>query len=275
MTVDLKKARDFVYENGALWEEALFAYLFQGGSIDTLHQRLLQYKNPDGGYGHGLEHDVHCPDSNPVAVEFLLMMLTQTGVDKGPLLENTGRWVAANQKPDGSLENPPALLDYPHAPWWEEMGGQQEPDAITGLLIRHDSCPTEVLESTRRWVEQNRTLEDIANIDWLFMTYHPFHYFFNVGDYPDVYRDATLEAIRRCSKDVDGAKLADIFMFVTAPESPVAALIPDDLVQKALDYVEGAQQDDGSWQDQHGLPQWYPYTTIISLLTLRRFGRLT
>src|SRR5690348_14856763 len=72
MTVSLKKARDFVYSTGILWEKALFGYLFENRSLDHLHQCLLCYKNPDNGWGHALEHDIKTPDSNIAALEFLL-----------------------------------------------------------------------------------------------------------------------------------------------------------------------------------------------------------
>ena len=36
MAVDLGKARNFVYRNGTLLERALFAWLFEGGSLERL-----------------------------------------------------------------------------------------------------------------------------------------------------------------------------------------------------------------------------------------------
>jgi len=56
MLVDLKKARDFVYSNGMLWERALFAYHFEDGSLEHLHRCLLAYKNADDGFGNAQEH---------------------------------------------------------------------------------------------------------------------------------------------------------------------------------------------------------------------------
>ncbi|MBB6022201.1 hypothetical protein HNR77_003297 [Paenibacillus sp. JGP012] len=44
MRVSIDKARNFVYANGVLWEQALFHYLFDGGSIERLYQCLLCYK---------------------------------------------------------------------------------------------------------------------------------------------------------------------------------------------------------------------------------------
>ena len=43
------------------------------------------YRNGDGGWGHGLEHDIKCPSSNTLALEFLLMIFRDTGLPPGDL----------------------------------------------------------------------------------------------------------------------------------------------------------------------------------------------
>jgi len=77
MAVSITKAREFVYENGSVWERTLFAYLFEGGSIERVHQCLLCYKNADNGFGHGLELDIKTPDSHPAALEYMLGLLVR------------------------------------------------------------------------------------------------------------------------------------------------------------------------------------------------------
>src|SRR5687768_10357867 len=137
MAINLKRARDFVYSNGVLWERDLFAYLFQDGDLSRLQRSLQAYQNADGGYGNALEHDARCPQSHPLALEFLLGVLAQFDLPPGSLLDGAGEWVARSRQADGSLHNPPELLDYPHAPWWNE-GGQSIPDSIVGNLIKYE-----------------------------------------------------------------------------------------------------------------------------------------
>ena len=121
--VSIDNARSFVYANGTMWERALWDYLFDDGSVDRVHQCLLCYKNPDGGWGHGLEHDIKCPLSNPLQVEFLLAILRDTALPPRNLLEGTAEWVEGSLDSDGTLKNPASLLDYPHASWWTKQGG--------------------------------------------------------------------------------------------------------------------------------------------------------
>lgn len=275
MAVSLDKARDFVYGSGVMWERALFAYLFDDGSLAHVHQCLLPYKNPDNGWGHDLEHDIKCPESHPLALEFLLVINRDTGLPVADLLTGTVDWLAAHREADGSLKNPPAILAYPHAPWWNG-GGQSEPDSIVGNLSRLGLCTPSLAETTRAWVRQNRTLEDIQSNEWLFMAYHAYDYFFNVTDFPalEAHRRATLDNIVACATAMPETQTYSLFSFIPTPVSPVAQALPANLLVRSLDYLAETQQYDGGWRDQHGLPQWYAYVTIKVLLALRSFGRL-
>jgi hypothetical protein len=276
MAVSIDKARAYVYGNGVLWERALFGWLFDGRPLAQVHQALLAYKNDDGGWGHGLEHDLKCPDSNPLALEFLLSLNRDTGLPIGDLLNGTVAWVEANRAPDGSLCNPPTTRSYPIAPWWQENGGQTIPDAITGNLTRLGLCSPNLAESTRRWVQANVTLDSLRANEWLFMAYHGVDYFLNVPDFPDIdsYRRATLDNVIACAQAAPEKQAYVVFQFAPTPQSPVAQASPDGLITRRLDYLERAQREDGGWDDEHGLSQWQPYVTIISLLALQNYDRL-
>jgi len=276
MSVDLKKARDFVYANGVLWERALFAYHFEDGSLEHLHRCLLAYKNADNGFGHAFEHDIRCPDSHPAALEFLLTLLVENEIPPGDLLEGTPQWLEQQQQEDGSLQNPAALLDYPHMPWWGEWGGQKQPGSIVGNLTKLGLATPKLAETTRRWVAQHLTLESIRNTEWLFMNYHAYDYFMNVDDYPDVeqYRQATIANIIACAEKAPAKQYYGLFRFAPSPDSAVAQAAQPGLIGRYLDHLEGTQQEDGGWRDEHGLAHWYPYVTISTLLALRRYGRL-
>ena len=276
MAISVDKARAFVYGNGVLWERALFGWLFDGRPLSHVQQCLLCYKNADGGWGHGLEHDLKCPDSNPLALEFLLAVNRDTGLPVSDLLDGTVAWVEANRAPDGSLRNPPTTRDYPIAPWWQENGGQIIPDAITGHLTRLGLCSPDLAESTRRWVQAHVTPESIRANEWLFMAYHAVDYFLNVTDFPDleIYRRATLDNVIACAQAAPDDQASVLFQFAPTPESAVARALPEGLLAGKLDILASAQREDGAWADEHGLPQWQAYSTIISLLVLKHYGRL-
>jgi hypothetical protein len=274
MAIDLKKARDFVYANGVMWERALFAYLFQGESVDRLHQNLLCYKNPDKGWGHALEHDLRVPQSNPLALEFLLVIIMQMGIPAGKLLDGTVQWLEAQRETDGSLKNPPETLNYPHAPWWND-GGQTIPDSIVGNLTALGCISESLRETTAKWVQHNLTLEKIRANDWLFMAYHAYDYYQPLRETPEGKAgwQSAVENIIACAEKAESEKYNSIFRFVPTADAPVTSALPPKLLTKYLDYLAETQQADGSWHDEHNLPQWYPWTTIAVLNGLRAHGR--
>lgn len=276
--ISLENARCFVHAHGNLWERAMWDYLFDGGSAERVHRILAGYKNSDGGFGHGLEHDIKAPMSNPLMLEFLLTVMRDTGLHPGSLLDGTPEWVERIQSADGFLQNPPGLEDYPRAQWWGD--GQDKPDSITGNLIKQGVCCPAVRSRTRDWVLKNLTLEDIRSNGWLFMAYHAFDYFMNEDDFPgvDEFRIATLENIYQTTlvheEKGEMKKLFPFFQFATGPDSIVAKEAPDGLVDRLLDHLESTQREDGGWDDEHGLLYWQPYFSTIILLALKRFGRL-
>ena len=276
--VSIENARRFVHAHGNLWERALWDYLFDEGSADRVQKILSGYKNPDGGFGHGLEHDIKAPMSNPLMLEFLLSVIRDTGLPPGDLLAGTPAWLESIQNDDGSLRNPDGLLEYPHAQWWD--AGQEKPDSITGNLHKLGLCPAAVRERTRHWVKMNRSLENIRSNEWLFMAYHAFDYFMNEDQFPELekYRQSTLENIYQTAlaheQRGEMNKLFPFFQFAAGPKSIVAQNAPQGLVDRILDYLQGSQREDGGWDDEHGLDYWQPYFSTIILLALKRFGRV-
>jgi hypothetical protein len=276
--ISVENARCFVHAHGNLWERALWDYLFANGSDERVQKVLFGYKNPDGGFGHGLEHDIKAPNSNPLMLEFLLTVFRDTGLQPGSLLDSTAEWLESVQAEDGSLANPPELSLYPRAQWWDE--GQSAPDSITGNMIKYGLCPDEVREKTRDWVLVNLGLDEIRQNNWLFMAYHPFDYFFNEDEFPEVekYQEATLDNIYQTALAHENKgethKLFPFFQFATSPDSVVARNAPEGLIGRILDVLEESQREDGGWEDEHGLAYWQPYFSTIILLALKRFGRI-
>ena len=274
MPVNLHNERDFVYANGVLWERRFFAHLFEGQPVEPVLAAFQAYKNSDNGFGNALEHDIRCPDSHPLALEFLLTVLQRAGIEPGNLLDGTPHWVEMQREEDGSLRNPVTLLDYPHAPWWNG-GGQTAPDSITGKLLHLGLCSPSLAASTRRWVVAHLDEKSIRATDWLFMNYHAYDYFMYVNDFPEIerLRQATIDNILRCAEAAPASQHTSFFGLAPTPHSPVALAADEALIERCLATVESGQQEDGGWIDEHNLPQWRSWTTMCSLLTLRAYGR--
>lgn len=275
MTFDPAKARDFVYRKGTLLERALFAWLFEGGCLERLQQIILCYKNPDGGFGHGLEHDIKAPQSHPLALEYLLGMMKHAGVPAGSIFAGASDWLEAQMDEQGNLRNPPETRQYPLEPWWREEGGQTVPDSIVGNLMRFGAAKPSLINKTKAWAHANYTPERVKENDWLFMAYHTFDFFFAIDDLPDLQdlRRATVDNIVACALAAPEKQYDSLFVFAPTPDSMIARALPPGLPNRFLDALSNAQQAEGHWLDQHNLPQWYPMTTINVLLALKRYGR--
>jgi len=277
MAIQFNKARDFVYSSGVLFERALFGYLFEDRPIEHVRKAVLAYKNPDNGFGNALEHDVRTPDSHPAALEYLLSVLVRDfniGAQLKDVFDGTVGWLEKHRAEDGSLMNPASLREYPAAPWWVEWGGQKAPDSIVGNLTALGLCSPSLAESTRRWVSANLTLDQIRANEWLFMAYHSFDYFMHVNDFSQVenYREAVLDNIAACARKMPEAQYYQLIHFAPTPDSRVNQRMPD-LVARSLDFLASAQRDDGHWDDEHSLPQWYPLVTILTLYVLKHYGK--
>jgi hypothetical protein len=276
MSISLKKARDFVYSTGVLWEKALFGYLFEDRSLEHLHQCLLCYKNPDNGWGHALEHDVKTPDSHIAALEFLLAACVRDlDIPLGNLLDDTPEWLEQQRNDDGSLKNPDSLRDYPAEPWWIEWNGQKAPDSVVGNLTKIGKSTPSLDASTLKWAQTNLTLNKIQANEWLFMIYHAFDYFMNVDNFHDVqtYRQAVIDNMRSCAEKMPERQYAVILQFAPTPDSMVARAMPE-FVARSLEYVQDTQRDDGGWTDEHNMKHWQPYFTTMILRALSRHNRL-
>lgn len=275
MGINFKAARDFVHANGTLLERRLFDYHFQGGSLASVHKALAAYQNADGGYGNALEHDLRCPDSNPLALEYLLNILVDAQMEPGSLLDGAAAWVEANRAEDGSLLNSSAVFDYPHAPWWDEMGGQRLPTSLVGNLNRFGKATPDLMASTTRWAEANMSLEKICAEQWLFMLYHPYDFYVSRPASPELadLQTATVERIVELSAGLAENQYYSLLRYLPGPDDPVAKALPPEQLTHVLDVLAAAQQPDGSWLDQHGLAHWYPMVTIGVLHGLKRFGR--
>ena len=118
------------------------------------------------------------------------------------------------------------------------------------------------------------TPDQIRANDWLFMCYRPYEYYFALPETPTISdcRSATLDNIIHLAETMPLDQVYSLFFFATDPAAPATRALPKRLLQDSLAYLYEAQQDDGAWHDQHGLAHWYPYVTIVALLTLRRFG---
>ncbi|QCU78491.1 hypothetical protein E7744_10245 [Citricoccus sp. SGAir0253] len=118
--VRVADAERFVFTHARLLERRRVDLLLHGGDQDGVLAALGAYRNPDGGFGHGLEPDLRSPLSEPLSTLAALDLLAGWGLADHPWVRTGLEWAAATSGLDGSL---PFMTEpsrpWPRAPWVE------------------------------------------------------------------------------------------------------------------------------------------------------------
>jgi hypothetical protein len=117
-------AEQFVFTHGRLLEQRRVDLLLHGGGPEGVLAALGAYRNPDGGFGHGLEPDVRSPRSEPLATLTALDLLASWELVEHPWVRSGLEWVASMSELDGSVPFvTEESLEWPHAPWVAPVPG--------------------------------------------------------------------------------------------------------------------------------------------------------
>jgi hypothetical protein len=113
--------RAFIEREGRLIERRLLAALFEGAPVESVVDALRGYRNPDGGFGHGLEPDKRCPDSLPIDVESAFEILLTAGVVDEPMVSRACDWLGRVAAADGAVAlSFPVIEAHPRAEHWSD-----------------------------------------------------------------------------------------------------------------------------------------------------------
>lgn len=135
MSIDLNKAADFMATNARLLDRRRFDFLFDGGGdFEAVIAALDAYRNPDGGYGWGLEPDLRSPESQPAAAAHAFEVLAEIGGH--PHAVELCDWLESVALSDGGLPFAlPATAAAGNAPWWETADKSVSSLQITAFTL--------------------------------------------------------------------------------------------------------------------------------------------
>ena len=288
MTVDLPAATTFMQSNARLLERRRFAHLFEQGGADPVVHLLRAYRNPDGGFGHAIEPDMRAPTSQPVGVHTALEILHEVGVTDDALIETAGDFLLTIARDDGGI---PFVLEgalaYPHAPWW------QYADESSPIQTPINAAAFNRLGARHPWLERadEFCFRTIAGLDLSGLTTEPGYALqFGVA-FLDVHPDAgraeqALDALATALQPLigaepdAGAEVTSALDLAPEPGSRARRLFDEATIDRHLDALEAAQQDDGGWRVSW--PDWNPaaaiewrgVATLDALRLLRANGRV-
>ncbi|MGW4482629.1 hypothetical protein ACWEOE_02205 [Amycolatopsis sp. NPDC004368] len=121
MTVNLGAAASFMGTHGRVLDRRRFELLFGEGDADAVLSAVSAYRNPDGGYGWGLEPDLRAPESQPGGALHAFEVFEDVAPTTTPLALELCDWLESVALPGGGLPFAFPVADRTgSAPFWTD-----------------------------------------------------------------------------------------------------------------------------------------------------------
>lgn len=283
---DQTQAAQFIWHNARLLERQRYAYHFLAGRRESVLAVVRAYQNADGGFGHALEPDIRCPESQPVPTQHALEFLSEIGLD-AELGRQIGDYLVSITTAEGGVPwLLPSAHHYPRAPWWntvaEPPAALNPTAALVGLLYKN--------RVNHPWLER-ATAYCWAQIARLEPTdFHAFGVAFTFLEHVPERARAAGEIERLVALMVAGGLVAEsgatgyvrkAVDWAPTPDHFLRPYFREATIQADLDALVDAQLADGGWP----VPwppispacelEWRGWITLGNLLILRANDRLT
>ena len=284
MTIDLAAAEQFMHANARLLDRHRLAASVRNAPADKVLEALRPYQNPDGGFGHALEPDVRCPQSQPAATLQALQVLAGVQRLDHPMVAEAADWLESIAEPDGGVTTVlPTAAGHPHAPWMVPSHGSGFLTFALAATLWHAGSPHPWLQRATEWcwTELERP-GDVGGYTVKFAVDF-------LDAVPDPGRAAGAVERLRPSIGADGCirvpggtedeKIRPLDVS-ERPGTPSRALFTEDQIAADLVRLEQGQQDDGGWDVDylHWSPgqsvEWRGIATLRALESLHAHGRL-
>ena len=291
--------RVFLDREGRLIECRLAAVLFDGADPSGVVDAVRAYRNPDGGFGHGLEPDKRCPASLPIDVESALDILLVasrdgaggrfvdwSGAPVDGLVRDACDWLDSVAAPDGAVAlSFPVMERYPRAEHWSDWSytpGLNPTAGLAGRLHRMGVAHPWLDRATDwSWARLESGFDEDAHALAEVLVF--------LAHVPDRGRAEAVGAqvdewlvkapwYRADPKDPSYGLTP--LHFASSPESPWRRLFDDTIIEGHLDRLSRDQQPDGGWALTWEPPgvastqEWRGIEALRALRTLRAYGRL-
>jgi hypothetical protein len=135
VTVDLAAAEAFLAAHARVLDRRRFRLLMGRDDPGSVVAALDAYRNPDGGYGWGLEPDLRSPESQPGAALHAMEVFADIAPATAPQVVALCDWLASVSLPDGGL---PFALPVTNpagcAPFWAQADPTVSSLQITAVV---------------------------------------------------------------------------------------------------------------------------------------------
>jgi hypothetical protein len=288
----LTAASDFMAMHARLLDRRRFDLGSGRCGPDELLAALAGYRNPDGGYGHGLEPDLRARGSQPGGALHALEVLEEAGPAGAAEARRLFDWLGSITLPDGGL---PFALPIPDdeaagtAPWWLAADPAESSLHATAMLagVAHRVSGHQADLRGHAWLDRatDFCLRKIAEMDGEGHAIELLFVLWFLDAVHDVVPGAAAE-LRRLGTflppsgtlpvegGVEGEAIRPLD-FAPEPGRPVRDLFPPDVITVELARLASEQQSDGGWivdfvsQSAAGALEWRGYATVRAVTILR------
>lgn len=298
MGIDIDGAARFLTTHGRLLDRRRFPVVVGRPSAEerrAVGAALDAYRNPDGGFGWGLEPDCRAPESQPAGALHALEAIADAGPELYEGVEGLLTWLDRTTLADGGLPFALPMADATGcAPFWASAEASESSLQITAAITgqAHRVAAFDERVRDHPWLERATTycLDAIAAIEERPAAY--------VLSFALGFLDTTADTVARARElldhlapyvPADGAIAVEggaegetlrLLDFAPRPGRPVRELVPQAAVDADLDRLASGQQADGGWTvdfdsySPRASVDWRGYVTINALATLAANGRL-
>ena len=283
-------ARGFMASHARLLDRRRFELHFEGADAEPVLAALRAYRNPDGGYGHGLEPDLRAPESQPAAAWHAFEVFADIAPVTAPEAAELCDWLDSVALPDGGLpfglpiEDPSGC-----APFWAQADPQAFSLQITAIVAAHANrvAAHDPAVGGHPWLAR-ATSCCLAAIDALEAAPAAYELAFAIQLLDAVHdrNGAAPGLLARLGEYVprDGrlrvtGGLADEALrpvdLAPEPGRPARTLLDEAAIAADLERLAGEQEEDGGWSvdfqsySPAAALEWRGYATVRALSVLR------
>jgi hypothetical protein len=293
--VDLTAASDFMATHARPLDRRRFDVIVHGAPPDGVLAALAAYRNPDGGYGWGLEPDLRATESQPGPALHAFEVFEDIAPATSPQAARLCDWLETVTLPDGGLPFAlPVASEAGCAPFWANadpsISSLQISAVVASMAYRvaaHDPAV-----AAHPWLARatDYCLGAIAarGEDWFAIE------FAFAVQFLDAVHDRRPEAAQllvRVGERIPADGLVPVrggsegetmrpLDFAPFPDTPARGLFDGDTIAGDLDRLANGQEEDGGWRvdfanySPAAELEWRGHMTVRAISILKRNGRL-
>jgi hypothetical protein len=288
---DLAAASRFMATHARLLDRRRFDLVVHDAPPDGALDALSGYRNPDGGYGWGLEPDLRDTRSQPGPALHAFEVFEDVIPATSPHAVELCDWLASVSLPDGGLPFALPVGDSAGcAPFWAQADPTVSSLQITAVVaaIAHRVAAHDATVAGHQWLARASQF-CLEAIEAMGDEPHALELTFAVQFLDAVYESypEAADLLARLGEHIPasglvhvGGGLEDEFMrpldFAPFPDRPARSLFAPEVISAELERLLEQQQDDGGWSvdfasySPAAALEWRGHMTVRAVSILKR-----